>query len=165
MDAEDKRYLRHWLRDFRRNSRALGEEEREKVVERKKRVSELCIDFQKNLNEDNSSLSFTLAELEGLPSDSVEGLEKKERDGGKGWVFIFAVLFKLILFIFLSFFFNILCFLSFLTLPAVKYVLTCKYPHVLPTLRQCKVQNTRHAMEEIFSNMCKDKKTKIAEEV
>jgi len=39
-------------------------------------ISELCIQFQKNLNEDTTKLKFTRAELDGLPESFFEGLTK-----------------------------------------------------------------------------------------
>jgi len=53
--------------------------QRDRFKEIKKRLSELSIMFQKNLNEEQGGLWFTLEELEGVPKDVVEGLHK-----GKG---------------------------------------------------------------------------------
>ncbi len=82
MGPEDTRYLHRWLLDFRRNGMALSEEDREKVIQRKKRESELCIDFQKHLNEDTSSHSFLRSELAGLPADFIAALETEKNDDG-----------------------------------------------------------------------------------
>ena len=43
-------------------------------------MTELAIDFNRNLNEENDILEFTAKELHGLPDDFIEGLSKT--DGG-----------------------------------------------------------------------------------
>jgi len=43
-------------------------------------MSELSINFSKNSNEENSTHEFTLAELEGLPEDFKNSLERAEND-------------------------------------------------------------------------------------
>ncbi|KAK4448492.1 peptidase family M3-domain-containing protein [Podospora aff. communis PSN243] len=51
-------------------------EKRDRFKEIKKRLSQISIEFQKNLNEENGGIWFTLEELDGVPQDVLDGLEK-----------------------------------------------------------------------------------------
>jgi metallopeptidase MepB len=51
---------------------------RDRFKEIKKRLSDLGIQFQKNLNEENGGLWFTPEELDGVPEDVLSGLRKGE---------------------------------------------------------------------------------------
>ena len=44
-------------------------------------MSDLCISFQKNLNEETTKLLFTEEELDGLPESFMKGIEKVSCDG------------------------------------------------------------------------------------
>lgn len=58
--------------------------QRDRFKEIKKRLSEIQIQFQKNLNEENGGLWLTPKELEGVPQDVLDGLEKgKDENEGK----------------------------------------------------------------------------------
>jgi thimet oligopeptidase len=94
------------LETFERNGLGLPKEEREKLKALKKStrlhplhfvlkiawdlsawcayvgMSELCIQFQQNINEDKTSREFTKEELAGMPDDFIENLGKSE-DGQK----------------------------------------------------------------------------------
>ncbi|RXG48793.1 hypothetical protein VDGE_07942 [Verticillium dahliae] len=52
--------------------------QRDRFKEIKTRLSQIQIEFQKNLNEEDGGIWFTPEELDGVPSDVVEGLAKGE---------------------------------------------------------------------------------------
>merc|ERR1719354_1543396 len=76
LKPELKRYLDKMIIEGKRNGLNLAEEEREKII--KKRISELGVNFNKNLNEDTSHAFFTKEELLGVPEDLVNSLEKND---------------------------------------------------------------------------------------
>jgi len=60
---------------------------RDRFKEIKKRLSEISIAFQKNLNEEQGGIWFTKDELDGVPEDVVNGLKKGEGENeGKLWL-------------------------------------------------------------------------------
>jgi len=77
---EENRYLVKTLEAYDRNGLGLPPEKKEKLKNVKKEISELCIAFQQNLNEDTTFELFSKEELAGMSDDFLEGLEK---DGDK----------------------------------------------------------------------------------
>jgi metallopeptidase MepB len=76
-DAESARLLEKERKNYIRNGLGLPEgEKRERFKAIKKRLSEIQIEFQKNLNEENNGIWFTEDELDGVPQDVLDTLEK-----------------------------------------------------------------------------------------
>ena len=70
------------VNDGMRNGLHLDEAKREEIKTVKKRISELGVEFNKNLNEDTTFLLLDQTELTGVPEDLVGSFEKDE-DSGK----------------------------------------------------------------------------------
>ena len=81
LSPELKRYVEKNVRDGKRNGLHLDEDKREEIKNVKKRISELGVKFNKNLNEDTTFLLFDQSELTGVPEDLVNSFDKDEETG------------------------------------------------------------------------------------
>ena len=76
-DAESARFLEKEYKNYIRNGLGLpAGPQRDRFKEIKKRLSQIQIEFQKNLNEEDGDIWFTREELDGVSQDLLDGLEK-----------------------------------------------------------------------------------------
>ncbi|CAO3623989.1 unnamed protein product [Cunninghamella echinulata] len=73
--------LKKTARGFRRCGLHLPEEQRNKLTELRKRLSEVCIEYMQNWSREDSTTKFTKEELEGMDDDFLSGLKTEEEDG------------------------------------------------------------------------------------
>lgn len=76
LTPESRRLLKEKHRAFTRNGLALPAENKIRLMEIQKCLSQLKIEFRKNLNEENGGIWLTLQELDGVSSDLLSGMEK-----------------------------------------------------------------------------------------
>lgn len=96
LDPESQRLLERERKSYITNGLGIpAGPKRERYKEIRKRLSTIQIEFQKNLNEENGGIWFTKKELEGVPSDVVEGFEKGtgENEGKVRFTFKYPDLF------------------------------------------------------------------------
>lgn len=88
LEPESQRLLEKEHKDFVRNGLGLpAGPQRARFKEIKKRLSQLSIEFQKNLNEENGGIWFTPEQLNGVPEDVLSGLKRGEgENAGKLWL-------------------------------------------------------------------------------
>uniref|UniRef100_A0A671SWW1 Thimet oligopeptidase-like n=1 Tax=Sinocyclocheilus anshuiensis TaxID=1608454 RepID=A0A671SWW1_9TELE len=78
---ESERFLGRLIKLGKRNGLHLSKDIQEEIKSISKQISELSIDFNQNLNEENTVLLFSQEDLVGLAESYVNGLEKAE----DGW--------------------------------------------------------------------------------
>ncbi|PVD23726.1 hypothetical protein C0Q70_16999 [Pomacea canaliculata] len=79
LSPEAARFVERLIKLGKRNGKStLAKEYTNKVKELKKRMSDLSIDYSKNLNEEKTVLEFTEEELAGAPEDFIKSLERTE---------------------------------------------------------------------------------------
>lgn len=66
------------LEGYKRNGLDLEETKRKELEDVKKKISELCIKFQQNLNEDTTHRLLTREDLSGMTDDFFSDLEEVE---------------------------------------------------------------------------------------
>ncbi|XP_072310575.1 neurolysin, mitochondrial isoform X1 [Eucyclogobius newberryi] len=76
LSHEEKRFVDRLVTLGKRSGLHLTKDIQEKIKTISKKISELSIEFNKNLNEDNTFLVFTERELSGLAETYINGLEK-----------------------------------------------------------------------------------------
>ncbi|KAH9939164.1 Metalloprotease [Amylocystis lapponica] len=77
LSTEEQRLVDRMVLDGRRAGLALPEKERNELMALQKELSQACLEFSKNFNEENGSVSFTLEELKGVPDDVISGYTKR----------------------------------------------------------------------------------------
>ena len=82
LPADAARLLEFALRDYRRNGFDLDAAQRDAVRERRERLIGLGIRFRRNIDEDDSAMTVSRAELEGLPEAYIDRLRTEESSAG-----------------------------------------------------------------------------------
>lgn len=73
-NAEQVYYTKKMLQGFERIGMHLPDEKQARLKALHQQLSDASIKFQQNLNEDNTSFTFTKAELDGMPESYFSGL-------------------------------------------------------------------------------------------
>ena len=81
LQGEDAKLLADTMRDYRRAGLDLPKDKRDEVEALRKKLSTLAIEFESNVTKAEQRLTFTKAELEGVPEDFLEQADVKNADG------------------------------------------------------------------------------------
>ena len=136
--AEEKRCLEKFMLKGRKNGLETGEDQRNAIQKLKQEISDLCIEFQKNLNDENSILLFNPDQLIGwfvycvFPCFicAIVGTTQTFRDSLK-------------------------------ETDNGLLELTLSYPHFFPVMDTCSVADTRLSLQRAFSSRCKEANSAI----
>ena len=78
LNYEEKRYLKHYLRDGKRSGLEVSEAKLDDFKALKNKLSDLEIEFRKCLSEDTSHMYLDEEDLDGVPDDVVQSMETNE---------------------------------------------------------------------------------------
>ncbi|KAI9502498.1 metalloendopeptidase [Coemansia spiralis] len=118
LEPEDRLLVEKMELQYRRNGLALSSEQRQKLGQIRKRLSELGIAFARNINESDGRILLTREELDGLPDDYFDGRKTEIEDGLE------------------------------------KYVVTTKYPDLVPAMQHAKRESTRRRLLTVEETRC-----------
>ncbi|CAA7261352.1 unnamed protein product [Cyclocybe aegerita] len=77
LSPEQQRLVEKMILDGTRAGLALPEDKRNELMALKKELSQVCLEFSKNFNEENGVITFTEEELKGVPKDVISGYTKR----------------------------------------------------------------------------------------
>ncbi|KAJ7069838.1 metallopeptidase MepB [Mycena amicta] len=77
LSSEDKRLVDKMVLDGKRAGLGLPEDKQATLMTLQKELSKVCLEFDKNFNEEKGVISFTKEELDGVPADVVSGYTKR----------------------------------------------------------------------------------------
>lgn len=81
LTGEDAKLLQETMRDYRRAGLALPKAQRDEVEDLRKKLTGLETDFESNINKARQIVTFTKAEMDGVPEDFLEQKDVKNSDG------------------------------------------------------------------------------------
>ncbi|KAJ7670262.1 hypothetical protein B0H17DRAFT_948922 [Mycena rosella] len=82
LSDEAQRLIEKMILDGKRAGLGLTESKRNTLIVLQKELSQVCLEFDKNFNEEKGIISFTKDELDGVPADVISGY-KKRTEGSK----------------------------------------------------------------------------------
>ncbi|KAJ7366807.1 metallopeptidase MepB [Mycena albidolilacea] len=90
LSSEEQRLVDKMILEGKRAGLGLPEAERNTLTVLQKELSQVCLEFDKNFNEEKGIISFTKEELDGVPADVISGYAKRT----EGSVELYDVTFK-----------------------------------------------------------------------